>query len=157
MIALLRHPVDRAFSSYWHTVKSGLETLSFDEAVRCEEERNCAMTDPALKSIRPFAYIERGFYYRQISAYLKYFSREQLHIALFEDLIQVPAKTVREIFGFLGVDASFVPKSWRIENTSTPRGAEMAKDTRRLLLERYREDNERLSVLLQRDLSGWKE
>src|SRR5437588_2037479 len=39
LIALLRNPVDRAFSQHWLEVQSGYETLSFKEAIESEQER----------------------------------------------------------------------------------------------------------------------
>ena len=38
-IAILRDPVDRAYSHYWHNVERGREHLTFAEAVRAEPER----------------------------------------------------------------------------------------------------------------------
>ena len=57
LIALLRNPMDRAFSNYWASRQNGLETLSFDEAIKREEERS---RDPKMKHIMPFAYIARS-------------------------------------------------------------------------------------------------
>jgi Sulfotransferase domain len=39
LIALLRNPVDRAYSAYKHRVLTGRESLSFEEALDAEEER----------------------------------------------------------------------------------------------------------------------
>lgn len=157
LILALRQPVERAFSGYWHTVKAGLETLTFDEAVHCETERNAAIADPYWSVIKPFAYVERGFYYKQITAFLKYFPRERLHIILFDDLVCDTVRTVQQVCCFLGVDDHFVPSSLgRVENASTPPGAEISIETRKMLLEQYREDIDNLSFLLKRDLSKWK-
>src|SRR5712691_894851 len=38
LIILLRNPVDRAYSQYYHALELGHETLSFEEAIRREEE-----------------------------------------------------------------------------------------------------------------------
>jgi hypothetical protein len=39
LIWILRDPVYRAYSNYWHAVCEGVELLDFDEAVRMESER----------------------------------------------------------------------------------------------------------------------
>src|SRR5579863_2670833 len=39
LIVLLRNPVDRAYSQYFHAIELGHETLSFEEAIQDEEER----------------------------------------------------------------------------------------------------------------------
>ena len=42
LIVLLRDPVDRAISHYFHEVKKGRETLSIDEAMMARTENNSA-------------------------------------------------------------------------------------------------------------------
>ncbi len=157
LIAILRHPVDRAYSNYWHTVGSGLETLSFDEAVRTEKERTAGIRDPFWGAVQPYAYVARGFYYKQLSTYLRYFHQAHMLTVLFDDLVQDPLRVVRNVFNFLSVDAAFVPSGvGRVENRWTPSGSEMSRETRKMLLGWYREDVEKLSGLLDRDLSSWK-
>ena len=39
IIVLLRNPVDRAYSHYYHEVRKKRETLSFEDAIKTEEER----------------------------------------------------------------------------------------------------------------------
>lgn len=39
LIVLLRNPVDRAYSHYYHAVKHGIETLPFERAIEQEDER----------------------------------------------------------------------------------------------------------------------
>jgi hypothetical protein len=156
LIAILRNPVDRAYSNYWHTVKSGLETLSFEEAVLTERERTAGILDRFWREVQPYAYVGRGFYYKQLSSYLRYFRRERMLILLFDDLVGRPAGVLRDIFGFLGIDEGVVPSSLdRVENRLTSADARMRPETRRKLLEWYREDTERLSNLLNRDLGCW--
>ncbi|MHC5035157.1 MAG: sulfotransferase domain-containing protein, partial [Planctomycetota bacterium] len=54
-------------------------------------------------------YRARGFYCDQIQRYLSLFDRSQIRIYLFDDLKQDPQALIRDIFGFLGVDDTFVP------------------------------------------------
>jgi len=157
LIAILRNPVDRAYSNYWHTVNSGLETLSFEEAVLTEKERTAGIRDRFWREVQPYAYVARGFYFKQLSGYLRHFQRDRMLILLFDDLVERPSRVLRDIFNFLGVDERFVPGSLdRVENRLTPAGAQMGRETRRRLIEWYREDVERLSALLNRDLTRWK-
>ncbi len=39
IIIILRNPVDRAYSHYFHSTRGGFESLSFEEAVKKESER----------------------------------------------------------------------------------------------------------------------
>ena len=66
LIAMLRNPITRAYSGYWHTVRNGFESLPFLEALQAEPKRAAEATDPVAQTIRTFAYIERGQYARQL-------------------------------------------------------------------------------------------
>lgn len=156
LICILRDPVERAFSSYWHTVKSGMETLSFDEAILREAERKDGMTGTAMGEIAPFAYAERGLYYRQLSRWLSEFPRSQMEIVIFDDFVADPNKVLSEITHFLDVSPDDLPKrAVEIENKSVPAEAQMLPATRRMLIESFREDVDALGGLLDRDLACW--
>src|SRR5947209_2068248 len=49
LIVLLRNPVDRAYSQYYHARELGHETLSFEDALRGEEERTAWEREKILK------------------------------------------------------------------------------------------------------------
>lgn len=102
LIAVLRDPVERAYSSFLQQVRDGLETTTdFAEALAFESER-------MRQNWRPlWHYRQRGFYFEQIARYLEHFERSQLRIFLYEDLQQDPAGMMKEIFAFLGVDTGF--------------------------------------------------
>ncbi len=78
LIAILRHPVDRAHSAYLHARRLGdiPRGLSFREALRTEPQRRG----------RPFAGLfEGGLYARQLARFLGQFPSEQVHVELFEE------------------------------------------------------------------------
>lgn len=114
LIAILRHPVDRAFSQY--TFQRFLETEplpSFEQALEAEEAR---ALNP---DVSPFLLYRRvGLYGRQIPRYLERFPREQLLFLLQDDLDQDPDTVFRRIFSFIGVDANFTPDLRHKTNTS---------------------------------------
>jgi hypothetical protein len=158
LVVLLRDPVERAYSGYWHTRDAGLEDLTFEEAVAREPERLAAYADPFWRAVRPHAYLERGFYARQLGSWLRYFPRPQLGIWLFEDLVTEPARTWREVLRFLGVDDRVaLPASDRALNPATPADAPLAPELRAQLVETFRDDILALQKLLGRCLSGWLE
>jgi hypothetical protein len=104
LVAVLRNPVDRAFSSYQHLVRDGLEPLDFGAALDAEPARiaeNYAFI---------YRYTDLGFYTRQLDRYAALFPRDRLLILLYDDLQSDPQGTCRELFAFLGVDEEFVPK-----------------------------------------------
>jgi hypothetical protein len=100
IIWILRDPVERTYSHYWHEVKKGRELLSFKEAIVREEER-------VKKNIWK-GYKKRSKYYQQINRFLKYFDIEQMYFCLFEDMKDNPRKLLKEVFNFLDVDESYV-------------------------------------------------
>jgi Sulfotransferase family len=104
LIAILRDPIERAYSNFLHHIRDGLETTSdFLEAVDQEEDRI------ANRWWWGFHYVKAGFYYEQLSRYFEQFGREQIKIYLYEDLSRDHLATVQDTFQFLGIDATFAP------------------------------------------------
>lgn len=104
LIAVLRNPVDRAFSSYMHLVKQGREPLaSFKDALAQEENRINAGWGYL------WYYKQMGLYANQIKRYLKEFENSQLRIFLYEDLDNSPEKVLKEVFSFLEIEDEFMP------------------------------------------------
>ncbi|MCL6548413.1 MAG: sulfotransferase [Alicyclobacillus sp.] len=108
VVAVLRNPVDRAYSSYMHLVRDNRETLSFPEALAKEEERR----RNGYREL--WWYREVGRYSRQIRPYLKTFAPEQLKIFLYEDFAH-PQQLLQETLRFLEVDTA-VPIDTRIRH-----------------------------------------
>lgn len=103
LIAILRNPIERAYSHFLHMVRTGSEPIGdFAQALR-EEEAG------AYKERTFQDYIGRGLYYSQLKRYFGTFDREQVRVYLYEDLSDAPTSTVQGAFRFLEVDDSFVP------------------------------------------------
>ncbi len=99
LIFLLRNPIDRAYSHYWHQVRYGYERLSFEEALAAEPER----LQGGEAARRHFSYLDRGRYGRQLSRYLDVMPRERILVVLYDDLARDPLAVARRAAGFLGV------------------------------------------------------
>jgi hypothetical protein len=111
LIAVLRHPVDRAYSNFIHNLRHGFETLpDFAQAVDAEPDRIRKGWDPI------WHYMNRGFYHAQLSRFDRWFPRDRIRVFLFEDLCRDPGIMMREVFGFLGIDDRFTPDVSRAEN-----------------------------------------
>lgn len=113
LIAVLRDPAERAYSSFLHEVRDGHETAAdFAEGLALEKDR-------IRDNWRPiWHYRARGFYYEQIQRYLSLFGSSQLRIYLYEDLKENPTAMLKDIFSFLEVDESFVPDTSRKHNVA---------------------------------------
>jgi hypothetical protein len=158
LICVLRNPIDRAFSGYWHTVASGLETLPFDQALAEEASRRRELAGTPLGEIAPFAYVERGLYHEQLVRWLEVFPRSRIQIILFEDLVGDSQRVLHGLAGFLGIPAGGFGRSDLFkENPSVPDGAQLSAAQRLSLAERFRTDVTALGTLLHRDLRHWLE
>lgn len=104
LIAILRDPVRRAWSHYWHQVRRGWERLSFEEALEAEEDR-LASGDANTRD--RYSYIARGRYIERLSRYEKVFPREQLCVVLLEDLQRDPVAVMDRVRGHLGLAQPF--------------------------------------------------
>ena len=105
LIAILRNPVDRAYSQFLHNVRDGYEnSRSFVEALQEDTSRQEKHWEPGLY------YIPWGFYSVQLQRYFSLFDREQIKIYAYEDLNNDPKGTIVDIFRFLEVDDTFVPE-----------------------------------------------
>lgn len=103
IVAVLRHPADRAFSQYQMHKKWGIEAKSFDEVL--EEETNGFRRSYPLD----MQYLESGKYGKQLEVYFKTFNRNQLQLFFYEDFQVNPSAIFKKIFQFLQVDDGFIP------------------------------------------------
>ncbi|MDP1904056.1 MAG: sulfotransferase [Pseudomonadota bacterium] len=87
LIAVLRHPVDRAYSAWLMQVSKGSESLGFEKAL----------------SQNPI-YLQHSLYGKQLRRYLKFYPREQICILFFEDLISNPHDLISQVLDFIGLD-----------------------------------------------------
>jgi hypothetical protein len=104
LIAVLRHPAERAHSRYLQLVRSGREkSPSFETALTEESTRIDNHWWP------DFHYLNVGRYHEQISRYLAVFPASQLKIYLHEDMIADPLGMLKNVFEFLEVETDFRP------------------------------------------------
>jgi len=116
IIAILRNPIDRAFSKFLQFRKDGLEPIAdFGEAIDAEEGRVRQNWSPT------WYYKGRGMYYEQIKRFYDRFDRSQIHILNYDDFTENPLAELQRIFQFLGVTQTFVPDVGKRHNVSRRR------------------------------------
>lgn len=110
LLALLRNPVDRAYSHYQMNVRAGIEPLGFEEALDAEDARirddlRRAEEDPSYfgRHHRYFSYAARSRYDEQIERWLAHFDRDRLHVESSRRLRTQPSTVLSEIHAFLGL------------------------------------------------------
>ena len=106
LLVCLREPVERTFSQYLDGIKNGKFEGTFEEVLE---------SVPSL--------INRSRYGTHISRYLEAFSREQMHIASFDQLKADPAQFAADMFAFLGVEPLEIPPQLgeKVLPAATPR------------------------------------
>lgn len=167
LIALLRNPIDRAYSQHWLETNVRKETLSFRDAVFAEQERTAGEKEKMLqdeiyqsRSYCHYTYLARGIYVDQLQYWMRFFPREQFLILRSEDLFTNPSPIITQTLEFLGVpkeeiDAGKEFKQYRLPydkghtvKASTPK---MDPDLRAYLVDYFRPHNARLRAFLGRD------
>ena len=106
-IMILRDPVARAWSAYWHCVRKQIATRSFEHEIRFGGAN----------------LIEFGHYAEQLDRYRRLFSPEQVKVVHFEDLLAGPDAVLRDLLEFLGVKppSGPLPKPQRLNESFYPR------------------------------------
>jgi len=158
LIALLRNPVDRAYSHHNLNVRSKLEGHSFEQAIkrepkRLDGERQRALGDEPYptRKLRRYSYASRGVYVDNLRAYGEYFHREQMLVIKSEDLFEKTQETYDEILRFLGL------APWRLRSPESVNTASYSHEKPAgydELREFFAPHNQRLYEYLGRDL-GW--
>ena len=148
LIAMLRDPIERAYSGYQHEFGRGFETLSFEEAIaaepgRLEGERERMIADPAYHSVdfQHHSYLTRGLYLDQILQWRELFPPEQMLIIGAEEFFSEPARVFAEVLDFLELPA------WSLggyEQHNARSYAPMSPEMRARLEDYFREPNRRL-------------
>ena len=101
LIYLMRDPIERTISHYWHRIKSHGESRSPLRAIK---------NDPQ--------YCDVSHYAMQLRPYLTRFKRDQIKILTFEELISNTTQAVASIFRWLNLDNSLATASRQPENVT---------------------------------------
>jgi hypothetical protein len=167
IIALLRNPIDRAYSQHWLEVKGKYETLPFEEAIKREPERIAGEREKMLDdenyhsfNYRRYTYLTRGIYVDQLQHWMSYFPREQFLILKTEDLHNDLPGIMRQTLEFLGVrgdqiDTNKDYKKYKVPSKKGFRNKDeapkMDAKLRSYLVEYFRPHNARLFEFIGRD------
>ena len=88
---ILRDPVERAISHYWHMVRHDAENRPIAEAVR---------RDPQ--------FVAFSHYAMQLRPFLKQFGRDRVRVLIHERLVADPVGVMSGVYQWLGVDATAI-------------------------------------------------
>ncbi|WP_122816505.1 sulfotransferase family protein [Nocardioides pantholopis] len=155
VIALVRDPVERAWSAYKHELARGFEwERSFLDALRLEDERldgevDRMLRDPDHQSFnhRHHAYRRRGEYADLLAPFVAGLSAERVLVVESERFFARPAEQYERVTSFLGVRPH---QPARFDRWNARPGSEMPDPARDLLRRHFAEHDERLGALLGR-------
>jgi hypothetical protein len=114
LIAILRNPIERAYSSYLFHTRDGRERRTLECAI--EEERAAVQRENL--GFGQLHYVRLGCYYELLEPYLELFPRRHVAVHLLEDLQQDPTALMRRIFRLLEVDERYRPDVSRRYNVA---------------------------------------
>jgi len=156
IIILLRNPIDRAFSQYFHSVNKGKENLTFVEAIKLEEKRIKDEYEKLKKYERyksadfpGFAYKFRGIYINQLKAWYELFPKNQIFIINSQDLFKKPDSVMISLYKFLGVP--YWPYIQYKKYHSETQDRKMSDHTRNYLKNYFEPYNKQLFKFLDKD------
>lgn len=148
LIALLRNPVDRAYSHYQYEVRRGRETLSFEDAIgreveRLSGERERILRDGSYYSFnhQRYSYLSRGIYMDQLRTWIGLFPKEQMLILKSGDFYADPPTMLGRILEFLNLPSWELKEYKTYNRASYPR---MNAVTRKRLIDYFNPHNQRL-------------
>jgi len=103
LIAVIRDPVDRAFSNWSHLRADGLEPeADFLTACRAEPRRAASGWAPIWR------YLELGRYGEQLEHLYRFVEPERVRVVRYRELVDEPVDTVDRLCEFLGVETGLV-------------------------------------------------
>jgi len=116
LVAILRNPVERAVSAYFHYMKCGFIPIrSLEEGMTKLIRGDYRRSYPKSPEI-----IGYGQYHRHLARYLTSFDRDQMLILFFESLRANPLESIKKVYRFLGVDDGYAPQSLRLMELRNP-------------------------------------
>lgn len=147
LLISLRNPTDRAFSHWNMRRAKGREPLEFLDAIKRDQEQIGS-------GLRGNAHLERGFYATQLERVFDLFPREQVLLIKYEDFRRDYARTINNVFAFLGVRRLTNIKNK--EQNAGPYQRKITAEEREYVSALFDEETERLEKMLGWDCSDWR-
>ena len=156
ILFMLREPAVRAYSNWAWSTQQGLETLSFEDAIRIQGERPNPL-GPDKAYARPHDYLRRSHYAFFARQWLTALGHERVGFFIFEEAIASPETFVARLQTFLGVD----PLPWselhtgRINANTIVSSESLDASLHRSLRDVFASEVEEFAALTGVDVSLW--
>ena len=161
---ILRNPVDRAYSHYHHAKKLNREYLSFEDAIKYEEDRlkqdeqfiretyNDNVEHRIQSSFvrKTYSYLRRGHYAEYLKEWIKVFPKNQMLILNMDELISDRKSFMKKVFKHIDVQYIDIPEENRnVGGYKT----KMSDAMRKKLIKYFKPHNKELEKLLGKKLN----
>ena len=149
LIVLLRNPVDRTISNYYHEVRSQAESMSIEEVInsRLEKLNKISSSFITEKDYWNYQgdYIASSIYLDWLKKWLNIFPREQLLILPSEKFYSQPKTIMKQVFNFLDLPDYQIQDYPKFNAGSY---ASISKSLRQKLNDYFQSHNQRLEEYL---------
>lgn len=154
IVAMVRDPVQRAYSAYKHEFARGFETELFERALELEDERiqpelATMLADEGYQSdtYRHQAYRRRGHYAEQLREFIAQLGRDQVHIVESERFFTEPEAEYGRLLEFLEL-----PTKWPVsfDRFNARPGSGLSPQIESELRQQFAPHDEELAHLLGR-------
>ncbi|MFB5630908.1 MAG: sulfotransferase [Nitrosopumilaceae archaeon] len=154
-IVLLRNPIERSFSHYNMNVRNGYEYLTFDNAIKRENERIKGRYEKMRNNENYyswdydlFGYLEQSKYFEKLKVWMAEFPQEQFLIIQSEDFLKNPSKIYHRVLKFLNL-SKWEPEQYKLYKKKEYENSKINSTLRKELIEYFRPHNEKLYNLLR--------
>ena len=155
ILAMLRDPIERAYSAHKHELARGFETEPFERALELEDDRLAGeeermLADDGYQSFshRHHAYVRRGQYAEQLQRLQRYFPPDRMHVIESESFFEHPETTYSALLDFLELPR-ILPD--RFDRWNARPSSPMPEATRARLRLHFDPHDHTLATLLGRD------
>jgi hypothetical protein len=94
-IICLRQPTSRAYSQYWHMLRTGRAIFNFEDTIK----------------FTPHYVLERSMYLTQILEFMKNIPRERIFFFILEEFLEDKEATLRNLASFLSLSCEDFPEN----------------------------------------------
>lgn len=146
VIAVLRNPIDRAVSAYYHNINFGfLPALDVNVGIKLILDGDKEFLS---KYPRAVEVLEFGLYGAALERYFDRFGQKSALVLFQDDIVSRPSEVLKRLYSFVGVSDDFVPEARKTRPMAVVYNVTRLKFLRlqNRFLYKYNENLTRLSV-----------
>ncbi len=155
LIVMLRNPVERSVSQYYHWIKVGAEHRSLEDSIASDLELVQEMVSPSfdgkIKRKGKAGCLLESVYVHFLEKWMSVIPKEQFLILKSEDFYQDTPKVLSQVFEFVGLP-QYELQEYKTYNAGSY--SKIDESTRQRLVECFRPHNQRLEEFLGMKF-GW--